>query len=100
MGSPTVHLGSFLTTLVIDAYEGRDIAILDVGGALLLSKIAEFVLVNIYRDMLKVISNANPCYKNFIVKEHGKDVLYLRLRPALYVIMQSDLLWYELFSRV
>ena len=45
MGSPTVYLESFLTTLVIDAYEGRYVGILDVGGAFLLSKIAEFVLV-------------------------------------------------------
>jgi len=74
VGSPTVHLESFLTTLVIDTYKGRDVEILDVGGAFLLSKIAEFVLVKIDGDMLKVISDANPRYKNFIVKEHGKNV--------------------------
>ena len=98
MGLPTVHLESFLTTLVIDDYEGRGMAMLDVGGAFLLSKIAEFVLVKIDGDMLEVISDANPRYKNFIVKEHRKDVLYLRLRTALYGIIQTALLWYETFS--
>ena len=41
VGSLTVHLESFLTTLAINVYEQRDIAILDVGGAFLLSRIAE-----------------------------------------------------------
>ena len=33
-----------------------------------------------------------------MVREHGKDVLFLRLRMALYGIIQATILWYETFS--
>ena len=83
---------------MIDAYEQRDVAILDVGGAFLLSKIAEFVLVKIDGGMLDIMCDANPRYKEFVTMERGRKVLYLKLRTALYGIMQAALLWYETFS--
>ena len=39
--SPTASLESILTTLVIDAYEGRDVAVADVPGAYLHAKFPE-----------------------------------------------------------
>ena len=82
---------------MIDGYEGRDIATLDVGGAFLLAKISEFILVKIDGDAVKAMCDANPRYKKFMTIEHGKEVLYVRLRTALYGIMQAALLWYETF---
>ena len=55
-----------MTTLVIDAHKQRDVAILDVGGAFLLLKIAEFVLVKIDKEMLEMMCESNPRYKNLL----------------------------------
>ena len=61
-------------------------------------KIAEFVLVKIDGGMLDIMCDANPRYKGFVTMECGKNVLYLKLRTALYGIMQAALLWYETLS--
>ena len=64
-----MNLGSFLTTLVVNAHEQRDVAIPDVGGAFLLPKIAEFLLVKIDKEMLEIICEANPRYRKFVTIE-------------------------------
>ena len=98
VASPTVHLESLLTTLVIDAHENRDVAILDVGGAFLLSKLSEFILIKVDDEDLVSLLGANPGYETYVNIEHGKRVLYLRLRTALYGIMQAALLWYKTYA--
>ena len=98
VASPNVRLESLLTTLVIDGYENRDVAILDVGGAFLLSKIAELILIKVDGDDLVSLLDANPEYEEYVTVEHGKRVLYLKLRTALYGIMQVALLWYEIYA--
>ena len=70
---------------------------LDVGGVFLLSKIAEFVLIKVNGKDLEAILEANPSYRKYVTIEHGKKVLYLKLRTALYGIMQAELLCYETF---
>ena len=67
-------------------------AILDVGGAFLLSKIAEFVLVKIDGGMLNIMCDVNTRYKEFVTIERGRKVLFLKLRTVLYGIMQAALL--------
>ena len=95
---PTVHLESILTTLVIDGYENRDVAILDVGGAFLLSKILEFIIIKIDGDDLISLLGANPGYREYVTIKYGKRVLYMKLRTALYGIMQAALLWYDTYA--
>ena len=52
-----------------------------------MSKIREFVLVKIDKEMLEMTYEANPRYRKFVTMERGKKVLYLKLRTALYGIM-------------
>ena len=56
------------------------------------------MLVKIDGGMLDIMCKANPRYKRFVTKERGKKVLHLKLRTALYVIMQAVVLWYKTFS--
>ena len=93
-----MHLENILTTLVIDEYEKRDVVILDVGGAFILSKISELILIKVVGDDLVSLLDANPWYEKYVTVEHGKILIYLELRTALYVIMQAALLWYETYS--
>ena len=45
-----------------------------------------------------MMCEANPSYRKFVTIERGRKVLYLKLRTALYGIMQAAFLWYETFS--
>ena len=45
--SPTIQLESLIVSLIIDAKEGRDVAIADVVGAYLKANMLDYVLVKI-----------------------------------------------------
>lgn len=98
MVSPTVHLESLLMTWTIDAYKGRDAGSVDIAGAFLLSDIVDFVLVKLTGDAVNVMCEGNPSYSKYVTKERGKLMLYMKLRKALYGIMQGEILWYETFT--
>ena len=103
--SPTASLELIITTLVIDAYKGRDIAVADVPGA---HSHAEFPnnknvilrMTDIFTDIMREI---NEEYKDHIVYEinkRGKKVkcLYAKVLRALHGCLESAFLWYQLYS--
>ena len=95
--SPTIQLESLIMSLLIDAKEGRDVAISDVVGAYLLAEMKDHVLVKLTGIAVDVLCRANEKYKKFVVFEKGKKVIYLKLERALYGCIQSALLWYNTF---
>lgn len=84
--------------MVIDAQEGRDIVVVDVAGAYLLSEMPDYVLVKVMGESVDIMCQVSPEYKKFVTMEKGKKVLYMRLKKALYGCVQSALLWYEKFT--
>lgn len=95
--SPTMHLESLLLSLLIDAFEKRNVATADITGAYLLAKMKDFVLVKIRGEAVDIICKCNPTYTKYVTYEKGKKVLYLELVMALYGCMMSAILWYETF---
>lgn len=75
--------------LVIYGYEGRNVTILEDSGASLFSKILECILIKVDGDDLVSLLGANTGYIEYMTVEHGKRVLYLKLRTAVYGIMQA-----------
>jgi len=97
VASPTIQLESLLLSLMIDAFEKRDVATADVVGAYLIANMEDFVLVKLTGDSVDLMCKVDESYKKYIHYENGKKVLYLRLLKALYGCMQSALLWYKTF---
>ena len=94
-----------MTTLVIDAHEGRDIAIADAPGAYLHAKFPEDknVILRMTDVFVDIMCEVNSEYKRHIVYEvnrRGKKVkcLYVKVLRALYGCLESAFLWYELYS--
>ena len=50
-------------------------------------------------EEVDIISNLNPVYKEYVIVENRKKVLYLQLIKALYGCIKSALLWYECFTK-
>ena len=73
-----------MITLLIDAWEERDVATADVVGAYLNVYMEDFVVVKLVGDKVDIISKLNPVYKEYVINENGKKVLYLQLIKALY----------------
>ena len=102
VASPTVSLEAFLTTLLIDAQEGRDVAIFDVPGAYLHAKFPDdkTVLMRLRDEFVDIMCEVNPEYKKYVKVIGGKKLLYLRVLRAIYGCIESALLWYNLFSSI
>jgi hypothetical protein len=95
--SPTVSTVALLLTIVVDAYEGRDVATCDVAGAYLKASMKDFVIIKFTGESVDIILKMQPSHAKFVTYENGVKTLYARLKKALYGCVQSALLWYKLF---
>ena len=96
--SPTIATDALILSILIEAYEGRDVATADIAGAYLKALMKDFVLMRFSGETVRILCEMNPAHKAFVVFENGEQVLYVRLLKALYGCVKSALLWYELFS--
>ena len=71
ISSPTVSLEAIIGTLLIDAHEGRDVAIFDVPGAYLQAEMPkEKKLLMKFRDeFVDIMCEVNPEFKKHVVEE-------------------------------
>ena len=47
---------------------------------------------------VEIMSEVNSEYYNFLIYDKGKNVLYVLILKAVYGMIESALLWYDLFS--
>ena len=101
MASPTISLEALFTTLLVDAYEDKKIAIFDVPGAYLHAKDMpkdKGVLHKLRGQFVDIMCEINPEHTKNIIYETGVKVLYLYVVKAIYGCIESALLWYNLFT--
>ena len=96
--SPTVSIDAFFISMVIDSIEGRDVAMADIKGAYLNAIMDDEVIMKIVGDDVDIFCELRPDFKEFVVMEKGRKVLYVQLYKALYGCVKSALLWYEMFT--
>jgi hypothetical protein len=92
---PTVSTDALMISLMIDAFEKRNVATANV---YLHADMDDFVLLKLTGNTVDIMCQANEKYKAFVNIENNKKVLYLQLMKAFYGCVRSALLWYELFS--
>ena len=100
ISSPTLALESLLITLVIDVYEGRDVAFFDIPGAYLHAKVPpeKMVTLKLKGVFVDIMCEINQEYVQHVRYENGQKVLYLRVLRALYGCIDSALQWYMLYK--
>jgi len=49
-------------------------------------------------EFVDIMCDVNPEYKKFVKVIGGKKLFYLRVLRAIYGCIESELLWYYLFS--
>ena len=101
IASPTSSNEGTIASFMIDAYERRTIAVLDIPGAYLhagMKHNKRRVLMKLRGVFVDLMCKANPKYKKYVCYENGMKTLYLKLLRALYGCIESALLWYELFT--
>lgn len=85
-------------TCVIDAYEGRDVATVDIPGAFLQTKWpSDEKKVHVVLDdrMAELLAKISPeTYERYIASKRGKKYIYCELTCALYGTVKAALLFW------
>jgi hypothetical protein len=101
--SPTAALESVLLTAIIDAKEGRDVAVIDIPNAFIQTRLdndEDKAIMRLRGKLAELMVKVAPeiYTKYVIVNKKGETVLYVRLLNALYGIMKGALLYYQRFA--
>jgi hypothetical protein len=100
--SPTAALESVLLTAIIDAHEGRDVAVINIPNAFVQTRLeddADKAIMRLRGKLVVLMVKVAPeiYTKYVIINPKGETVLYVRLLNALYGIMKAALLYYQSF---
>ena len=97
--SPTVSTEAVFITAVIDALEGRDVAVVDVPGAFMQADMDEEVYVRFTGKMVELLLEIDrDMYQECVTMERGEKVMYVKLLKALYGTLRAARLFWEKLS--
>ena len=102
--SPTAALESVLLTAIIDAKEGRDVAVIDIPNAFIqahLENEEDNAIMHMRGTLAELLVKVAPkIYTKYItINAKGETVLYIHLLNALYGIIKAALLFYQQFVK-
>ena len=85
-----------IATLLVDAYEGRDVAVYNILGACLQATLSpkwskERVLTKQEGDFVYIMIKVNPEHVKNVTCEYGKKVLHMERLQAIYGCIESSL---------
>ena len=98
--APMVSTEAVFLTAVINALESWEVAVLDVPGTFMQADIDELVHVRFTGEMVSMLLHINnDMYKDYIVTEKGKKVMYMELLKALYGTLHAAWLFWQKLSK-
>ena len=100
--SPTISTEAVFLTAVVDAWEGRKVAVLDVPGAFMQVDMDETVHMRFEGEMVdKLLEIDEHLYASYVTEEKGKKVMYVELLKALYgTLRAARLFWGKLQAKL
>ena len=99
--SPTASHEAICCTAVVDAYENRKIMSMDIPNAFIQTLMPETgegedrVIMKITGMLVDYMIELDPTYRDYVVYENGKRVVYVEILRAIYGMLQASLLWYR-----
>lgn len=100
---PTVTTEGVFLTAVIDAMEGRDVAVIDVPGAFMQAEMGNVVYMRLDGAMvdimlLEIAHDAHDVYEPCVIQEGRTQAMYVILNKALYGTLKAARLFWDLLS--
>jgi hypothetical protein len=95
--SPTVSTDALMVSIIVDAFERRDVATADIAGAYLKAYMKDYTIMKFSGPSVDILCSMKPEYARYVIIENGVKVIYVRLVKAIYGCVQSALLWYKVF---
>ena len=102
--SPTVATEAVLLTWIVDAEEGRDVAVVDIPNAFIQTKIedeADMAIIKLRGILVDMLLDIAPkVYQPFFITDKsGTKQLIVQCKNAIYGTMVASLLYYRKFSK-
>ena len=102
--SPTIATELVLLSCIIDAEEGRDVAVVDIPNAFVQTAVEDkkdMAIIRLRGDLVDILVSIAPdVYKKFVMTDRkGSKVLIVQCQNALYGTMQASLLYYRKFTQ-
>jgi hypothetical protein len=98
--SPTVAKESVFLSALIDAAEGREVAVVDIPGAFMQADMDEETFVRIDGKMAELLIDIDPdMYRPYVVHEGKGIAIYVELLKALYGTLRAARLFWEKLSK-
>ena len=99
--SPTVSVEALMLSCIIDAYENRDVATVDVPGAFLQTAMDDLVYMTIRGDAARQLVKANPDkYGSFLkTGKRGEPYIITKLKKAVYGTLKASKLFWMVLTR-
>jgi len=101
VSSPTVMTESTMITAIIEAKENRDVATCDIPNAFIQTEVEKHdkdghrTIMKIRGPLVEILCEMDPNYREFVVSENNRQVLYVHIIKALYGLMVSAMLFYN-----
>jgi len=101
VSSPTVSTESTMLTAVIEAEEERDVATCDIPNAFIQTEVQERdecgnrTIMKIRGVLVDILCEMDPTYRDYVVEERGRKVLYVHILKAIYGLLVSAMLFYK-----
>ena len=100
--SPTASLAGLMLSCMIDAYEERDVATVDIPGAFLQTKMPddeEDVHVVLDGRMAELLAKISPeTYQKYVHHRRGQAYIYCKCNVAIYGTLKAALLFWKKLS--
>jgi hypothetical protein len=94
--SPTVATESLMLSCIIDAKERQDVATADIPGAFMQADSEGEVHMKMEGTMAELLVKLDPkLYRRRVQMQHGKSVMYVKLKKALYGTLQAALIFWK-----
>ena len=102
--SPTVATESVMLTCIIDAIEGRDVAVIDIPNAFIQTRVEEekdMATIRLRGVIVDILCDIAPdVYKSYVtLDKKGNKCLIVQCLNAIYGTMVASLLYYRKFTR-
>ncbi len=101
---PTVATEAILLSCIIDAKEGRDVAVIDIPNGFIQMQVedeGDMAIINICGVVMDILVKIAPnVYKSYILTDKkGTKQLLVQCQNALYGTMVASLLYYHKFTK-
>jgi hypothetical protein len=102
---PTIATEAVLLSCIIDAEEGRDVAVIDIPNAFIQTRVedeGDMAIIKIRGVLVDILVKIAPdVYKSYITTDKkGTKQLLVQCQNALYGTMVASLLYYRKFTEI